>query len=275
MKPPPMSNSDLAAYLTRIGYSGTVQPSLTVLRAIHVAHLASITYENIDVLLKQSIRLDRASLHAKMITGGRGGYCFEQNTYFQWALAALGFTVRAVAARVFWRAHSGEAPPRNHMVLIVTLSDGDFLADVGFGLLRISAPLRLEPLIEQHTSIGVYRLLPVATEYQVQIRRKDQWSGRYQLSLHEQTQSDWDVANYYLSTHPDSPFTTNLMAARTRDDARLCLHNNRLRVHHPDGTTEVRILDTPEKLEQVLTIDFDIALPDNCGPLLARIALQA
>src|SRR5258705_11598322 len=104
---PAMGNLDLAAYFTRIAYSGPTQPSLAVLQALHVAHHGAIPYENIDVLLRRPVLLDAKSLHAKMTLSQRGGYCFEHNTYFQWALAAMGFSVRAVAARVFWRALTG------------------------------------------------------------------------------------------------------------------------------------------------------------------------
>ena len=62
-----MSEVDLSAYFSRIGYSGPSTPTLAVLRAIHALHPASIPFENIDVLLKTPIRLDAASLHAKMI----------------------------------------------------------------------------------------------------------------------------------------------------------------------------------------------------------------
>jgi N-hydroxyarylamine O-acetyltransferase len=112
-----MSEVDLDAYFVRIGYSGPRRPTLAVLKAIHALHPASIPFENIDVLLKQPIRLDATSLHAKMVQKQRGGYCYEQNTYFQKILEATGFSVRSIAARVLWHAPLGTVPPRNHMLL--------------------------------------------------------------------------------------------------------------------------------------------------------------
>ena len=268
------SDIDLDAYFARIAYAGPTLPSLAALQELHAAHHAAIPYENIDLLLRQPIRLDLVTLHTKMVLGGRGGYCFEQNIYFQRVLVAMGFPVRAVAARVFWRALNGEVPPRNHMVLLVTLYDGDYLADVGFGLLKMWAPLRVEPFVEQHTPIGVYRLTPVGQEFLVQLKRKGRWAGRYQLSMHEQAPADWDVAHYYMSTHPSSPFTTNLMAARSKGDARYCLLNNKLQIHHGDGTTQHRVLKSAEELKEVLRNDFDIALPENCAAEVARVALK-
>ena len=268
------SDIDLDAYFARIAYAGPTQPSLAVLQALHGAHHGAIPYENIDLLLRQPVGLDVVTLHTKMILSQRGGYCFEQNIYFQHVLVAMGFRVRAVAARVFWRALNGEVPPRNHIVLLVTLDDGDYLADVGFGLLKMWSPLRVEPFIEQHTPIGVYRLMPTGQEFLVQLKRNGRWAGRYQVSMHEQAPADWDVAHYYMSTHPSSPFTTNLMAARSKGDARYCLLNNKLQIHHGDGTAQHRVLKSAEELEEVLRNDFDIGLSANCATEVAHVALK-
>ena len=49
-----------------------------------------IAFENLDPLLKRPVKLDAASLEAKLVKGGRGGYCFEQNLLFGHVLRALG-----------------------------------------------------------------------------------------------------------------------------------------------------------------------------------------
>ena len=91
---------DLDAYLSRIGYTGPRTASLTTLRAIHALHPAAIPFENLDPLLKRPVRLNLASLQAKLVAERRGGYCFEQNIPFAAALEALGFTVIRLAGRV-------------------------------------------------------------------------------------------------------------------------------------------------------------------------------
>ena len=94
---------DLAAYSRRIDYGGTVEPTLPVLRALHLAHATHIPFENLDILLGRPIRLDIASLQAKLVAGARGGYCFEQNLLFATALRAFGFDVQTLIARVRFR----------------------------------------------------------------------------------------------------------------------------------------------------------------------------
>jgi len=80
---------DLDAYLARIGYDGGVDPTVETLAALHRAHVLSIPFENLDILLGRPIRLDLASLQAKLIRARRGGYCFEQNSLFAAVLERL------------------------------------------------------------------------------------------------------------------------------------------------------------------------------------------
>src|SRR4051812_20591606 len=130
-----LRDEDLTAYLNRIGYAGPRELTLTVLRNIvlTLAHVTTIPFENIDVLLGRGVRLDNASLMAKLVHGGRGGYCFEQNGLLLRSLQALGFPAEGLAARVIYGRPEGDIGPRSHMLLRVVLSEGDFLADVGAG----------------------------------------------------------------------------------------------------------------------------------------------
>jgi len=74
---------DQDAWLSRIGYRGSREPTLETLRGLVGAHAAAISYESIDVLLDRPPKLDLDSLQRKMISRRRGGYCFEQNMLFR------------------------------------------------------------------------------------------------------------------------------------------------------------------------------------------------
>ena len=108
-----MSESiDLDAYLARIGYDGLRTATLETLTALHALHPSAIPFENLDVLLGRPINLDLPALEAKLVHGGRGGYCFEHNTLMAAALQALGFKVTGLAARVQWAALRTSRPCR-------------------------------------------------------------------------------------------------------------------------------------------------------------------
>src|SRR3954462_15972049 len=86
-----VTDFDLDAYLYRISLGGRPKPTLEALAVIVGAHCLAIPYENIDVLLGRPPKLDMASLQAKLVSGRRGGYCFEQNLLLRAALRPLGF----------------------------------------------------------------------------------------------------------------------------------------------------------------------------------------
>src|SRR4051812_30887282 len=108
---------ELKEYAARIGYSGEFAPTVEVLRALHFAHATHIPFENLDALLRVPIRLDIESLWAKLVTGGRGGYCFEQNGLFAAVLEKAGFRVLRLGARVRFGAVG--IRPRTHMTMLV------------------------------------------------------------------------------------------------------------------------------------------------------------
>jgi len=65
---------NVAAYLERIGYSGSLTPSTETLADIHRAHLLSVPFENLDIGWKQEIRLDQQAFLHKIIEDRRGGF---------------------------------------------------------------------------------------------------------------------------------------------------------------------------------------------------------
>ncbi|MDX1632657.1 MAG: arylamine N-acetyltransferase, partial [Thermoanaerobaculia bacterium] len=95
-----MESFDLQRYLARIERRNVSQRTENALRALHAGHLSAIPFENLDVRLGRGISLDLGDLQDKMVRGRRGGYCFEQNTLFMAALAAMGFRVERLEARV-------------------------------------------------------------------------------------------------------------------------------------------------------------------------------
>lgn len=258
-----MASIDLEAYLQRVGYAGPRAPTLDTLRAIQLRHTEIIPFENFNPLLSWPVRLDVESLQQKMVRGGRGGYCYEQNLLFKSALEALGYKVVGLAARVLWNAAmAGPVTPRTHMLLRIELGGQSWLADVGFGVMTPTGPLRLEPDIEQATPHEPYRMVHADDEFIMQAKIRGEWKALYRFSLQEQLLPDYEMANWYVSTHPDSRFVNGLMVARPVPGKRRTLLNNELTVHRLDGDSEKRVLASAAELRQVLESDFRLTLPD-------------
>jgi N-hydroxyarylamine O-acetyltransferase len=257
------SQFDLDAYLERIGYAGPRTATLDTLRALHILHPAAIPFENLNPLLGLPVALDADGLQAKLVAGGRGGWCFEHNALFRYALKALGFSVTSLAARVLWNA-APESPigPRSHMLLLVDLGGAPYLADVGFGGNVLTAPLRLEPHVEQSTPHEPHRLLPLENGFVLQALMNGEWKPFYRFTLEPQFPADYEVSNWYLCHHPSSFFRQLLITARVRPEGRYALLNNALAIHRKTGT-EKHTLKGAAELRSCLEKDFGLRLPES------------
>src|SRR5882724_6217434 len=120
-----------ASYLDRIGIVGRPQPDLATLRRLQRAHLERILFENLDVQLGRPVTLDLDAAFAKLVTGARGGWCYEMNGLFRWALESIGFRVTPLTGAV-GRRERGATAIGNHLALSVEL-DGPYYVDVGLG----------------------------------------------------------------------------------------------------------------------------------------------
>lgn len=248
---------DLRAYLRRIRYAGPLAATRATLEALHLAHATAIPFENLDILLGRPIRLDLASLQAKLVAGGRGGYCFEQNGLFAAALERVGFDVTRLAARV--RLGTERVLPRTHMTLLVAVDGIEVLADVGFGADGLLLPVPLGGRAVPHFA-WTYRVAEADGAYVLQTRRDGAWLDLYAFTREPQLPVDYEIANHYTSTHPASRFTLVLTAQRLATDVRRILRN---RVYSEDRGTEVatRTLANDDEILEVLATEFGLAFP--------------
>jgi N-hydroxyarylamine O-acetyltransferase len=256
-----MTPVDLPAYFSRIGHRGDGLPTLANLQSIHARHVDAIPFENLAAFLGEPLPLDLASLQAKLLTPGRGGWCFEHNLFLAAVLEAMGYEVRRLAARVRWNVPADVVTPRSHMLMRVRLAGSDYIADAGFGGLTLSAPLRLEPGVEQATPHEPHRLLAEGEGYALQARIAGEWTTMYVFDLHEHLQADYEVSNWYLANNPRSQFVNGVIAARAAPGVRHALRNTRYAIHHADGRTERRFLGEPEEFRTLLRDAFRIDVP--------------
>ncbi|MCC7487155.1 MAG: arylamine N-acetyltransferase [Burkholderiales bacterium] len=258
---------DLPAYFARIGYAGNPRPDAQTLEALHLAHATHIPFENLDILLGRPIRLDLESIQAKLVGGARGGYCYEHNLLLAVALEAIGFRVTRLAARVRYRTR--RALPRTHMLLKVEVEGADWIADAGFGFSGPLLPLPLTPGRESTQYRWSYRLVLDAGPWTLQTRGAGEWEDLYAFSLEPQEQADFEMANYYVSTHPESRFLATVVAQASTTALRRMLRG--LELTEDDGAAvSTRLLAGEAELLQVLAADFGIRLPAGMRLPFAR-----
>src|SRR4051812_21511122 len=113
-----MNPGAATAYLARIGYAGSLAPTIETLRALHRAHLHAVPFENLDIHLGRPIKLDRGAFFRKIVGERRGGFCYELNGLFADLLAFLDFDVSLLSARVA-REAGGFGPEFDHLAVLV------------------------------------------------------------------------------------------------------------------------------------------------------------
>src|SRR3954471_14230520 len=255
---------DQSAWFERIGYSGPVAPTLKTLNRLIFAHAHAISYETLDILLGRPPSLDVATLQAKMIAGGRGGYCFEQNMLFRAALRSLGFKITSLQGRVV-RGMAIDAPrPAIHMLLQVELPAGPYLAEVGFGNLAPTSALLLRPGVEQETPHEPMRFIDVGGELTLQSKLRGTWEHIYRVIPYPRPDGEYEITNWYTGTHPDAPYQNNIIVAVPgRNRTRITMFNARVTVRHANGEAERRLLQSEDEYRSVLRNEFALNMSDE------------
>jgi len=259
---------DVDAYLARIGYQGQLTPGGEALRDLHRAHASAIPFENLEILLGRPLPLDLPSLEEKLIRHRRGGYCYEHNLLFAALAERLGYPVTRFLGRV--RRQDDRPGPLTHMVLVVHADGVSWLADVGFGAgLLEPIPLTDEATVAQEE--WTYRLERHGRHWRLGTLDPNGWSELYRFTEEPQHRVDYEVANYYTATHPDSPFVGKMVVMRTQPGARHRLIGDQLTTTHPDGTNQRRQVAAGQ-LSEVLAEVFGIELePDDAARLASQL----
>jgi N-hydroxyarylamine O-acetyltransferase len=254
-----MDADDLAAYLGRIGLTKPIAADLASLAAIQWAHVTHIPFENLDILLGRGIAIDLPSVVAKLVRGGRGGYCFEHNALLAAVLEELGYAITRLAARVRWMATG--PTPRTHMLLGVDVPGGErYLVDVGFGGTCPTTPLPLVAGAELAMHHDRYRLRADGDGLMLQLATGDTWADMYWFTLEPHAAIDYEMANHFTSTHPSSRFLGGLMCALTTADGRVTVRGNEVLRRRGDSVEREAIADG-ERLLEVLASALTLRFP--------------
>jgi N-hydroxyarylamine O-acetyltransferase len=247
------------AYLERINYDGSRDVSAETLRALQVAHLRSVPFENLSIHAGEPIVLDEDALFTKIVDQKRGGFCYECNGLFAGLLRALGFDVAMLAAGVA-RAGGGFGPIFDHMTLMVTL-DERWLVDVGFGESFVE-PLLLDARAEQVQGTRSFRLVDQDDHLVLMLRNDgEDWQPQYRFTLQPYTFPDYEEMCHFHQTSPESHFTQNLVCSRATADGRITLSGMRfITTSGPQRARDERTLSSQEEYDRVLHDEFGVVM---------------
>lgn len=266
---PDLTHSQL--YLQRLGYSKPPAPTLDNLRGLQLRHVCVFAFESLSTLLHQPVPIDLASVERKVLLDGRGGYCYELNQMFLALLQELGFDARGITGRVVMGGPPDARTARTHRLTLVTLGGVRYITDVGFGGMVPSGPLLLDSEADQATAHEFYRLTHNADDsYTLWAEVAGEWRGLYVFDLQVQADIDYEIGNWYVSTHPGSPFLGQLKVALLAPGKRYTLNNAHYAVHYLDRPSKKRTIKQADELLVLLRETFGIRLPVD-GSLVEKI----
>lgn len=271
----PIVTPQVEAYLNRLGFDSDSFSHLTsrsagALSDLQYAHVHHIPYETLDILAGIPFSLDREAVYDKVVTRGRGGYCFELNGLFCWLLIQLGYAPQQRFAR-FLRGET-QIPMRRHRVLKVEAEGRFYLCDVGVGSIAPRRPILLEEGLEQPQGKECYKVSrdPFLGWVLWELHHGT-WRKLFSFTEEPQLDIDFVTVDYYCQNAPDSFFRTKAMAFLRTPDGYNSLSGDEFRIFQGDRVTTF----TPgtqqeylESLEACFGIRLDPRLVQGFAPFL-------
>lgn len=237
-----MQTEKCTAYFERLGLAmpDPLIPDSALLQQIQYAHCTRIPYENLDIIRDIPLSLDYDKLFDKIVTRGRGGYCFELNGLLGWLLRELGYQVTDYMAR-YLRGETS-IPMRRHRVLKVVATDGIWLCDAGIGEIAPRLPIRLEENTVQEQYGESYRLTREPfLGWVLEDLHHGRWRNFYAFTEEPQLNVDFVAPSFYCEKHPDSPFTAQEMFSLKTADGRITLDGRVFKQFTQDSVTATEL----------------------------------
>ena len=251
-----LSDEQVSAYLARIGVLERPTPTTDSLRDLHLRHLRSVPFENLDIHLDRRISLTVSDLYSKIVERKRGGFCYELNGLFAALLRSLGYEVVMFACRV--QSSRGIGPLFDHLALSVSVPDSpeQWLADVGFG--RHSAyPLRLGHVGDQDDPNGVFRLEESdGGDIDVLLAGKVQ----YRIETRPRTLDDFVPTCWWQQTRPGSHFRAGPVCSRLADSGGMITIADHVLIRTEGGERTETTLASDEEVLAAYALHFGMSL---------------
>lgn len=220
------------------------------------AHLRTLPFSSLKVLLKEEISLDLDSLYENIVVKKRGGYCFEHNKFMYEVLKELGFDVQHYLARVV--NNTDNMVPQTHRFTLLDFEEEQYLIDVGIGFRSPSVPVKFGS--ESNKShLGVeYKVKELENKiFAMQLLEKGKPFIATKFDLNRCYESDFELGHFYSHKNPNAIFVNNLVVALIQDDVIYSLVNNKYLKIYKNSKEEIEIKSI-EQLEQILKNDLNV-----------------
>lgn len=244
-----MNNTDLQAYLDKVGVTQTLDTSIETLFTLHRAQQRKLPFENFDIVLGHGVSISEQDIIDKLVYHNRGGYCFELNGLLLRVLQTVGFNARPLLGRVHL---SGTPSGRTHQFTLVTMGDEKWIVDAGFGSNTPRSPLPFVLNQAIHTDIQTFRFVEdERVGYMLQVQSYDdesQWLDMYSMDFEHVFDGDIVCGNHFASTSPSSRFTSSRVATLLIDSGVITLANYTLKYRENNKAVVIDLAEGPEYL---------------------------
>ncbi len=220
------------------------------------AHLGTLPFSSLKVLLKEEISLDLQSIYENIVVKNRGGYCFEHNKLMYEVLKELGFNVTHYLARVVNNTNIMKA--QTHRFTLLTLNDEKYLIDVGIGFRSPSVPVKFgDQASISHLGVA-YNIVELEDKtFSMQLIEKNKPFIATKFDLNRCYESDFEIGHFYSYKNPQAIFVNNFVASLIQDNVINSLVNNKYFKIYKDRTEEIEIKNS-EQLEQILRDELNL-----------------
>jgi arylamine N-acetyltransferase len=145
-------------------------------------------------------------------------------------------------------------------VLTLPCEGREWLADVGFGGDGLVEPIALDGTSTEQAGV-LYRVTTAGPIRVLQRHVAGAWEDLYVLMPDPVHAIDFEVGNWFTSTHPGSPFVLNLTAQRMVDGTRHILRN---RTYSITRGTDVQVREmSRQEIVPLLRDTFGLDVPED------------
>ncbi|CDQ40799.1 MULTISPECIES: arylamine N-acetyltransferase family protein [Virgibacillus] len=181
-----------------------------------------IPFENIDVINKRALTINRTNLQQKIINQQRGGLCYELNPFFYYLLKELGFDVQMITATI--------TVPKNgikgtHIANLLSINQRKYIVDVGFGSHLALQPIPLSGEII-HATTGDFQITQKHTDrgdYQLVKYQNDLIQAGYAFFTNAVDENDVNQVRETITSHPNSPFNHSVLLSKLTEEGHITL----------------------------------------------------